>query len=186
MIDNEERVILVSNTDIEIGEAPKLEVHRTGALHRAFSVFVFDNNGRCLLQRRAATKYHSPGLWSNTCCGHPRPGERTAKAARRRLNEEMGLDCDLTWVTSFVYQASLDMALMEHEFDHVYVGSTSSVPGHDSAEVGEWRWVSVDDIRDWLKTQPESFTAWFPPAFDHMLSAWRVAAEPGIVAAASA
>ncbi len=166
MIDEHERVILVTETDTEIGDAPKLEAHLTGALHRAFSVFVLDEDGRVLLQRRAVRKYHSPGLWSNTCCGHPRPGENTDDAARRRLREEMGIDCEFSHVSSFVYRADLGGGLVEHELDHVFVGSTSDVPRHDSDEVSECRWLEVDELRAWLRHEPEAFTAWFAPAFE--------------------
>ncbi len=166
MIDERERVILVTETDTEIGDAPKLEAHRTGALHRAFSVFLLDCDGRVLLQRRATGKYHSPGLRSNTCCGHPRPGERTNDAARRRLREEMGIDCELSHASSFVYRADLEGELVEHELDHVFVGLTSDLPLHDSAEVSECRWIEVDELREWLRREPMAFTAWFALAFE--------------------
>ncbi|HEX7957304.1 MAG TPA: isopentenyl-diphosphate Delta-isomerase, partial [Pyrinomonadaceae bacterium] len=117
-----EQLILVDADDRELGAGEKLEVHRAGALHRAFSVFVFDGRGRLLMQRRAAGKYHSGGLWSNTACGHPRPGEATRAAARRRLREEMGLDCELSAAFEFVYRAELGDSLVEHEYDHVFVG----------------------------------------------------------------
>lgn len=168
MIDEDERVILVNEDDVEIGNAPKLEVHRSGALHRAFSVFVLDANGRLLLQRRAAGKYHSPGLWSNSCCGHPRAGESTEIAARRRLKEEMGIDCKLTSVSSFIYRAQLEGGLVEHELDHVLVGNSSSDPIEDESEVGEWRWITVEDLRAWLSAEPVAFTAWFPMAFESL------------------
>ena len=166
MIDAQERVILVSEQDDAIGEADKLEVHRTGQLHRAFSVLVLDESGNVLVQRRADTKYHSPGLWSNTCCGHPRPGEQTADAARRRLVEEMGFTCDLVPLTSFMYQADLADDLVEHELDHVFVGRTSEMPDPDEAEVASWRWVEVAELRQWMHDRPEEFTAWFPPVLD--------------------
>lgn len=171
MIDDDERVIVVSECDVELGEAAKLDVHRTGTLHRAFSVFVLDANGRVLLQRRAVGKYHSPGLWSNSCCGHPRPGEETGVAARRRLGEEMGIDADLTFLTSFIYSAALDRGLTEHELDHVFVGSTVSLPHHDPVEVGAWRWMDVAAVSDWLDAEPWAFTAWFAPAFERLLTA---------------
>ncbi len=164
MIDEDERVVLVNEDDLELGNAPKLDVHRSGILHRAFSVFVLDTAGRILLQRRAAGKYHSPGLWSNTCCGHPRPGELTPIGARRRLNEEMGIDCELAEVSSFIYQAQLAGGLVEHELDHVLVGMTSMTPEPDETEVGEWRWISAEDLQAWLAAEPAAFTAWFPMA----------------------
>ncbi len=170
MIDSDERVILVSETDIELGDAPKLEVHRTGKLHRAFSVFIFDDRHRLLMQRRAAGKYHSPGLWSNSCCGHPRPGERTSLAARRRLGEEMRLDCNLTDSFSFVYFAVLGGGLIEHELDHVLIGSSNDDPRPDPAEVEEWRWSDIDSVSELLEANPAAFSVWFAPAFERLLS----------------
>ena len=166
MIDAQERVILVSEEDSAIGEADKLEVHRTGQLHRAFSVVVLDESGKVLLQQRADSKYHSPGLWSNTCCGHPRPGEQTVDAARRRLGEEMGFSCDLVPLTTFTYQADLAGDLVEYELDHVFVGRTSETPDPDEAEVGSWRWVEIAELHQWMHDRPEDFTAWFPRVFD--------------------
>ncbi|MEO8575948.1 MAG: isopentenyl-diphosphate Delta-isomerase [Gemmatimonadales bacterium] len=166
MIDEQERVILVSDLDEIIGEAGKLDVHRTGQLHRAFSVLVLDDRGRVLLQRRADSKYHSPGLWSNTCCGHPRPGERTVDAAERRLREEMGFSCKLAALTSFVYRANLAGDLIEHELDHVFVGTTSETPQPDETEIGSWRWLDRAELHQWMQQQPEDFTAWFPTVFD--------------------
>src|SRR5918997_6672888 len=122
-----EQVILVDEADREVGTGSKLEAHREGALHRAFSVFVFDRRGRLLLQKRAAGKYHSGGLWSNTCCGHPRPGEATAEAARRRLREEMNFDCELRAAFEFLYRAQFTNKLIEHEYDHVFVGEFGGV-----------------------------------------------------------
>lgn len=164
MIDAQEKVILVDAFDREIGVAPKLPVHRSGLLHRAFSVFVTDETGRMLLQRRAASKYHSPGLWSNTCCGHPRPGEHTIDAAMRRLNEEMGIQCELVPVASFLYRARLDHELFEHELDHVFVGSTDRQPVCDPNEVSEFRWVDDDTVIAMLRDDPAAFTAWFAKA----------------------
>ena len=165
MIDENERVILVSEDDEVIGDAPKLEVHRTGQLHRAFSVFVHDEEGRILLQRRAQSKYHSPGLWSNSCCGHPRPGEDTRDAATRRLREEMGITCELRHVKSFTYHATLGGELVEHELDHIFIGETEDGIVHDTAEVSEWTWQTPEEIEAWLAREPASFTAWFPAAF---------------------
>ncbi len=183
VIDSDERVILVTETDVELGEAPKLEVHRTGQLHRAFSVFIFDDQGRLLLQRRALRKYHSPGLWSNSCCGHPRPGERTSDAARRRLNEEMGLDCYLTDSYTFVYLASLDGGLIEHELDHVLIGFSSTDPRPNPAEVEEWRWCDIDAVNESLRAEPTAFSAWFAPAFERLVSSRNAPAAPAAPAA---
>jgi isopentenyl-diphosphate Delta-isomerase len=166
---NEERVVLVDTADNEVGTAPKLQAHRTGDLHRAISVFVFDSGGRMLLQRRADGKYHSGGLWSNTCCSHPRPGEPVATAARRRLHEEMGLDCELEPAFTFVYRADLDGGLTEHELDHVFVGTTDDSPEPDPDEVGGWRWIEPGEITREMESDPERFTAWFPIAFRELL-----------------
>lgn len=162
----EERVILVDERDRELGVAGKLHAHREGALHRAFSVFIFDGAGRLLLQRRARGKYHSGGLWSNTACGHPRPGEPTAEAARRRLREEMSLDCELREAFEFVYRAELDGALVEHEYDHVFVGTHDAEPEPDPAEVEEWRWVSMKELRRGLTEEPESYSYWLKVAVE--------------------
>jgi isopentenyl-diphosphate delta-isomerase len=154
-----EQVILVDPEDHDIGVADKLEAHRQGALHRAFSVFVFDAAGRVLLQQRAMTKYHSGGLWSNTCCGHPRPGEDVARAARRRLREEMGFECDLEPGGQFSYRAAVG-DLIEHEYDHVFAGRFDGEPRPDAAEVAAWRWVDVPGLLLELASQPERHTAW--------------------------
>src|SRR2546423_9920022 len=129
-----EQLILVDSSDREIGVGEKLETHREGRLHRAFSIFIFDGAGRLLLQKRAPTKYHSGGLWSNTACGHPRPGEETVAAAHRRLREEMGFDCELRAAFGFLYRAELRERLIEHEYDHVFVGEFRGAPAPDVAE----------------------------------------------------
>lgn len=164
MIDSQENVILVDALDREIGVAPKLGVHRSGLLHRAFSVFVTDESGRVLLQRRAESKYHSPGLWSNSCCGHPRPGEQTIDAAARRLDEEMGIHCQLVHISSFLYRAHVDRELLEHELDHVFVGTTDGQPECDPSEVSEFMWADVDTVIAMLRDDPAVFTAWFAKA----------------------
>jgi isopentenyl-diphosphate delta-isomerase len=166
---NQEFVILVDDSDVEIGTMEKIEAHRAGLLHRAFSVFVVDTKGQILLQRRASAKYHSGGLWSNSCCGHPRPGERVAEAARRRLREEMGLDCELTHLDRFLYFAQLEGGLVEHELDHVLIGRSDETPRPNPAEVGDWRWARPERIEDDLQATPSTFTAWFPQAFGILL-----------------
>ena len=160
----EEQVILVDADDRETGAAPKLAVHRAGLLHRAFSVFLTDGKGRLLLQRRARAKYHSAGLWTNTCCGHPRPGESTADAAVRRLHEEMRVTCPVVHVGAFTYRAALGDGLLEHEIDHVFVGRFEGDPDPDPAEADEWRWVPLEDLRRELAEHPHRFTAWFAGA----------------------
>jgi isopentenyl-diphosphate delta-isomerase len=155
-----EQVILVDEQDRELGFAEKFAAHRAGALHRAFSVFVFDARGRLLLQQRAAAKYHSGGLWSNTACGHPRPGEATATAARRRLREEMNFECELREAFNFIYRAGVGGALVEHEFDHVFVGEYADDPAPDVAEVESWKWIALDDLRRDLAREPQLYSAW--------------------------
>lgn len=167
----EDQVILVDARDRETGSAAKLEVHRSGALHRAFSVFVFDHAGTLLLQRRARTKYHSGGLWTNTCCGHPRPGERTADAARRRLHEEMGFACDLVAAGTFTYRADVGDGLVEHELDHVFIGRYDGVPCPAPAEVDGWRRTTVTDLHRRMRQTPGRFTAWLPMALAVALQA---------------
>jgi isopentenyl-diphosphate Delta-isomerase len=172
--DEMERVILVDADDVEIGTAPKLEAHRSGVLHRAFSVFILNSAGDLLLQRRAAGKYHSPGLWSNTCCGHPRPGEDTRAAAERRLYEEMGVQCEVERLGGFTYRAQFADGLWEHEFDHVFVGVYDGEPRPDPAEVGEWRWQEMEAVREEVHRDPRAFTAWFGLALASLRSAGRV------------
>lgn len=157
----EERVALVDEYDREIGSEEKLAVHKRGTLHRAVSVFVFNNDEELLLQRRAATKYHSGGRWSNTCCGHPRPGESPDAAARRRLREEMGFECPLEPAFTFVYRAELENGLREHEYDHVFVGWFDGIPEPDAAEVADWRWERVDRVRTDQQQHPDAYTVWF-------------------------
>lgn len=170
MRDEMERVVLVDEHDAEVGEAPKLEVHRTGALHRAFSVFVLDSRGEMLLHRRAQGKYHTPGLWTNACCGHPRPGEAVGAAAERRLEEEMGIRCALEPRYAFVYRADLGHGLWEHEYDHVFVGRFDGAPDPDPDEVSEWRWLGREELLDALEARPEWFTPWFRMALPELLA----------------
>jgi len=153
----------------------KLQAHREGRLHRAFSVFVLNGAGAILLQQRAESKYHSGGLWSNTCCGHPRPGEAVVSAAARRLREEMGLDLALQAVGTFRYQARVG-DLVEHEYDHVLVGRSEGPPRPDPAEVAAWRWVLPEELRADLAAHPERYSAWLLPALDVLerrVEAWR-------------
>lgn len=166
--DDGDYVVLVDASDRELGTLPKLEAHREGRLHRAVSVFVSNKRGEVLLQRRASGKYHSAGLWSNTCCTHPRPGESVARAARRRLREEMGVTCEVRPVFRFVYDAELDRGLIEHEYDHVFLGTFDGEPFPDPREVDAWRWAAPDAIDAELAERPDTFTAWFPIAW-HIL-----------------
>ena len=157
-----EQVILVDDDDQEIGEMEKMEAHRNGALHRAISVFIFNDGGELLLQLRAAEKYHSPGVWSNTCCSHPRPGETDMAAARRRLNEEMGMDCELVQWCSLHYRAQFDNGLTEHEYDHVFIGVTNTLPVLNPAEVAAFRYIRIEELKDAIAKNPEHFTPWLP------------------------
>lgn len=163
---SDERVVLVTSADVAVGIADKATAHRRGLLHRAFSVFVVNSSGEWLLQRRAFGKYHSAGLWSNTCCSHPRPGESVEAAAHRRLAEEMGFDCALRPAFAFLYRAELDNGMIEHEYDHVFTGTWNGQARPDPAEVGDWRWLDPSRIRAELARAPESFTYWFRSAFE--------------------
>ena len=156
-----ESVILVDEQGRAIGVGEKMATHVDGDLHRAFSVFVFNSEGQMLLQQRAEDKYHSGGQWSNTCCSHPRPGEGTAEAVHRRLQEEMGFDTEVEEAFRFTYRAELDNDLSEHEYDHVFVGRFDGNPEPDPGEVAAWHWVDVDEmIRD-MREHPDRYTYWF-------------------------
>lgn len=158
-------VILVNEQDEPVGTMEKLEAHQKGLLHRAFSVFVVNTKGEMLLQQRAQDKYHSGGLWTNTCCSHPLPGEDDLAAAHRRLMEEMGFDCALKEIFSFTYRAEFDNGLTEHEFDHVFFGEYNGAVLPDAAEVQATRYLSLDVIRQLLEEEPDTFTHWFHLAF---------------------
>lgn len=157
----EPNVILVDKHDNEIGVMPKLKAHIQGELHRAISVFIFDLDGNWIMQKRAAHKYHSANLWSNTACSHPLPGEKTIDSANRRLIEEMGIDCKLDKAFSFIYRAELDHNLIEHELDHVFVGYTSQLPQPNPEEVADWEAVSFADLERDVKLFPENYSEWF-------------------------
>ena len=165
----EEHVILVDGNDQEIGVAKKIQTHHEGKLHRAFSVFVFNSEGKLLLQRRARTKYHSGGLWSNTCCSHPRPGEPTEKAAHRRLQEEMGFDCELREIFSFTYKVTFDHDLTEHEYDHVFLGTFNGEPAPNQEDVEEWKWIDLAELRQDVQEHPRCYTYWFRIAIDQVI-----------------
>jgi len=165
----DELLILVDSDDIEIGLMDKVLVHKTGVLHRAFSVFIFDPEGNLMLQQRALGKYHSPGLWSNTCCSHPRKGETTPAACSRRLKEEMGISCSLKFAFSFTYRASFENGLIEHEFDHVYFGSSDSIPKTDPQEVMDWKYMSVDELKKDISAHSENYTEWLKVCFQKVV-----------------
>lgn len=156
-----EYVILVNEHDEAVGTMEKMEAHQKGLLHRAFSVFVFNEKNEILLQQRAFSKYHSAGLWTNTCCSHPRPGEELLSAANRRLKEEMGIETELKHQSSFIYKTNFDNDLTEHEFDHVFVGIYNQSPVINTEEVNAFKWISLIDLRDWIINKPEDFTSWF-------------------------
>ena len=170
----EEQVILVNEKDEPIGLMGKMEAHEKGLLHRAFSVFVFNSKQEVLLQQRAACKYHSPNLWTNTCCSHPRVGETNQQAGERRLQEEMGLQVPLREVFSFIYKAPFDNGLTEHEYDHVLIGYSDAQPQINPEEVASWKWLSLEAIKEDILQAPERYTAWFKIIFEefyhHLLS----------------
>ncbi|HRY99115.1 MAG TPA: isopentenyl-diphosphate Delta-isomerase [Bacteroidales bacterium] len=156
-----EEVVLVDRNDAPLGTMEKMEAHLRGELHRAFSVFVFNSKGETMLQRRAAGKYHSPGLWTNTCCSHPRPGESPIEAAMRRMPEEMGFSVPLQPVFTFIYKAEVGQGLTEHEFDHVMIGSFEGEPLLNPEEADEWKWMHPDAIALDMEQHPENYTVWF-------------------------
>ena len=162
---DEEEVILVNKKDIQLGLMPKMEAHRKGVLHRAFSVFIFKSSRELLIQKRSSQKYHSPGLWTNTCCSHQRDGESTIDAANRRLNEEMGLNADLKEIFSFIYKANLKNGLIEHEFDHVLVGYTDLSPIINIKEVEDWKWIDLSILEHDIDKNPNIYTEWFKIIF---------------------
>ena len=162
----EENVILVNQLDEEIGLMPKMEAHEKALLHRAFSVFVFNDKNELMLQQRALHKYHSPGLWTNTCCSHQREGESNIQAGKRRLQEEMGFVTDLKEVISFIYKAPFDNGLTEHEFDHVIIGNYNNKPIINPDEVADWKWMSLEAIKVDMNVNPELYTAWFKIIFE--------------------
>ena len=165
----QEHVILVDPKGREIGTQEKMQAHRDGKLHSAFSIFVFNAVGELLLQKRARTKYHSGGLWTNTCCSHPRPGESYSSAARRRLNEEMGFDCELTGLFSFIYHTQLDNSLFEHELDHVFVGRYNGRPIPNPDEVDDWKWINIRALKQDIQESPENYTYWFKLTLDRVV-----------------
>lgn len=162
----EEQVILVNEKDEQIGIMPKMEAHEKAVLHRAFSVFIFNEKRELMLQQRAKHKYHSPSLWTNTCCSHQRIGETNIEAGKRRLQEEMGFTVDLKETTSFIYKAPFDNGLTEHEFDHVMVGYYNGEPIINPDEVESWKWMSLDAVKVDMTLHPDTYTAWFKIIFD--------------------
>jgi isopentenyl-diphosphate delta-isomerase len=164
-----DQVILVDTNDNPIGIMPKLEAHEKGQLHRAFSVFIFNSNAELLLQQRAFEKYHSGGLWSNTCCSHPAPGETINKAAPRRLLEEMGISCELKYEFNFIYKANFENGLIEHEFDHVYFGFSDATPIINKEEVNDWKYSSLSSLIDDIKKTPSHYTVWLKDCIERVI-----------------
>ena len=162
----EEQVILVNEKDEAIGLMPKMEAHEKALLHRAFSVFVLNDNNEIMLQQRAAEKYHSPLLWTNTTCSHQRDGETNIEAGTRRLQEEMGFTTDLKELFSFIYKAPFDNGLTEHEFDHVMIGYYNDAPLINREEAESWKWMAIEDVKEDMQANPESYTVWFRIIFD--------------------
>ena len=164
---SEEKVILVDKNDNQVGLMPKLEAHEKGVLHRAFSIFIFNSKYELLLQKRASSKYHSGGLWTNTCCSHPREGEDILDAANRRLDEEMGIKTSLRKVYDFIYKAELDNQLTEHEFDHVFYGVFDNDPILNKEEAEDFKWVDMETLNNDIIKNEVNYTVWFKIAFEY-------------------
>ena len=157
----QQKIILVDENDKELGVGDKLKIHREGKLHRAFSVLIFNSKGELLLQKRAKNKYHSAGLWTNTCCSHPAPEESLEESARRRLKEEMGFVCPLERFFAFIYGIKLDNNLFEYEYDHILVGKFDGEPKPNPKEAESWKWTKIEDLERDIRLFPEIYTAWF-------------------------
>ncbi|MFM2226857.1 MAG: isopentenyl-diphosphate Delta-isomerase [Bacteroidota bacterium] len=163
-----EFVVLVDEQDNAIGTMEKQQAHVEGVLHRAFSIFIFNSEKKLLLQKRASSKYHCGGLWTNTCCSHPRENETVLDAANRRLEEEMGMSCNLQSIFSFVYKAEFENGLTEHEFDHVFFGESNSTPTLNLEEVEDFRYVGMEELQIEINENPAHFTPWFLIALDRV------------------
>lgn len=162
----EEKVILVNENNEQIGLMPKMEAHEKALLHRAFSVFIINDKNELMLQQRALGKYHSPGLWTNTCCSHQRDGETNIEAGKRRLQEEMGFVVELEESISFIYKAPFDNGLTEYEYDHVLLGKYNESPNINTNEVADWKWMPLEAVKEDIKKQPVLYTEWFKVIFD--------------------
>lgn len=165
----QEYVILVDENDNAVGTAEKIEAHKNPKLHRAFSIFIFNSKGELLIQQRAVQKYHCPGMWANTCCSHPRPGESLEAAAHRRLQEEMGFDTKMEKYFSFIYNTEFDNGLTEKEYDHVFVGIWDGKPKININEVADYKWMSKDILEEDIKKNPGIYTTWFKIAWKSLL-----------------
>ena len=164
-----ENVILVDKDDKPLGLMEKMEAHKKAVMHRAFSVFIFNEEGKLMLQQRALHKYHSPGLWTNTVCSHPRNGETTEEAAHRRIVEEMGFDCSFEEAFSFIYKAEVGQGLIEHEFDHVFIGVSNLQPKINPDEVATWKYVDLQWLEDDVANNSKDYTEWFKIALERVL-----------------
>lgn len=164
-----ESVVLVDEEDNMTGTMEKMAAHRLARIHRAISVFIFNSKGDMLLQKRAGHKYHSGHKWSNACCSHPRPGEQPMDAAIRRLEEEMGMHCRLEHAFSFTYRVALDNDLYEHEYDHVYIGTTDMIPVPNPQEVEWFLYLSPEEVERYLFQNPQWFTSWFKICFERVM-----------------
>lgn len=165
-----EYLILTDEKDQFVGMMEKLLVHKLGLLHRAFSIFIFNTNGELLLQQRAIDKYHSGGLWSNTCCSHPRFQEEMADAVERRLWEEMGIRCATNFAFSFIYKAAFENGLTEHEYDHVYFGITDDIPVPNKTEVTNWKYMNLSALKFDIEQHPEKYSAWMKICLPGLMS----------------
>ena len=161
-----EEIVLVDEKDNEIGTGEKMAVHTEGKLHRAFSVFIFNGKGETLLQKRADSKYHWGGAWSNTCCSHPHPGEKVEEAVHRKMMQELGIDCSVKKVFDFVYKVRHDNGLFEHEFDHIFIGRFDGAPTLNPEEASDWKWMSLAELKKDIRVSPNSYTPWLKIALD--------------------
>lgn len=162
-----EQVILVDENDNQVGTMEKLEAHHKGVLHRAFSILIFNSNGEMLLQKRAGSKYHSGGLWTNTCCSHPKPGESIEQTTRERLKFEMGIELETEFSYKFLYKVKLDKDLIEHELDYVFLGTFDGIPNVNPNEVEDWKYINMQDLKEDLRLNPQHYTEWFRIIMDH-------------------
>jgi isopentenyl-diphosphate Delta-isomerase len=176
-----ENVILVDTHDTPVGQMEKMEAHRKGELHRALSILVFNSKGEMLLQQRAFTKYHTPGLWSNTACSHPRPGEESLDAATRRLGEEMGFTTQLSNSFEFIYKAHFDNGLIEHEYDHVFFGTFDGVPVINPEEANNYKWINPVTLMEDIRSAPGLYTVWFRIIIEKMEERFPELFSSGIV-----
>ncbi|MFA8449345.1 MAG: isopentenyl-diphosphate Delta-isomerase [Bacteroidales bacterium] len=171
---DKEFVVLVDEKDNDVGVMEKMEAHRKGVLHRAFSIFIFDDNHQMMIHKRALSKYHSPGLWTNACCSHPRKGESLAQATHRRLGEEMGFDCVLKEDFAFKYKADVGQGLIEHEYDHVFIGYFDGKPNINPDEVDSYAWVKIPELIKDIHDFPKKYTPWFKIAFAELVKRMKV------------